>query len=71
MWKIKAVLRVESRSGIQSCNFFDAFLSKLLMIPFSKSKMASLELSRDIILKSTQVWEKKRELSFVRLFLVC
>lgn len=47
------------------------FLSKLLKIPFSNSKVASLEISKDIILKSTQVWEKKRELSFVKLFLVC
>lgn len=45
--------------------------SKLLKIPFSYSKVASLELSRDAILKSIQVWVRKRELSFVRLFLVC
>lgn len=36
-------------------------LSKLLKIPFCNSKVASLELSGDIILKSTQVWKERIE----------
>lgn len=37
------------------------FLSKLLKIPFSNSKVTSLELSGEIILKSTRVWKERIE----------
>lgn len=40
-------LWVEMHAGNANCNFFDAFFSKPLKIPFNNSKVASLELSKE------------------------